>query len=84
VIAITGIQENAEANGLMEHHAYAVVGYDSSSKKLLIRDVLNRSCFIQPGKAYKFQESDLSKPFWISIADFNNCFSGLGIENNSN
>jgi hypothetical protein len=81
VIATTGIQENAEAYGLMEHHAYAVIGYDSVAKKLLIRDVLNKSYFVTPDTAWRFQESDLSKPFWIPLADFNNCFSGLSIEN---
>lgn len=79
VIATTGIQENAEAYGLMEHHAYAVTAYDADSKRLLIRDVLNRSYFSKPGE-YIAHEPDLTKPFWIPIAEFNTCFSGLSIE----
>ncbi len=80
VLATTGIQENAEAYGLMEHHAYAVVGYDATKEKLLIRDVLNKSYFIRPETQYKFQDSDLSKPFWMTLSEFNKCFSGLSIE----
>lgn len=80
VIATTGIQEYAEVYGLMEHHAYAVVGYDSASKKLLIRDVLNRSFFYKPEEANKNMNPDLTEPFWIPLADFNKCFSGLSIE----
>ncbi|CAN5391596.1 hypothetical protein BH10CYA1_BH10CYA1_47460 [soil metagenome] len=80
VIATTGVQENAEAFGLIEHHAYTVLGYDPINAKISIRDVLNKSYFVRPETQYRFQDSDLSKPFWMTLPEFNKCFSCLSIE----
>jgi len=83
VVATTGIQEYAEVYGLMQHHAYAVVGYDANKKRLLIRDVLNKSYFVKPETEYLYKDSDLSEPFWMTLPEFNKCFSGLSIEKSS-
>ncbi|MBS1954241.1 MAG: hypothetical protein JST89_08645 [Cyanobacteria bacterium SZAS-4] len=80
VLATTGVQEKAEAYGLMEHHAYAIVGYDATNSRIVVRDVLNKSHFVRPETEYKFKDSDLSKPFSMTLPEFNSCFSGLSIE----
>jgi hypothetical protein len=81
VTATTGMQD-AEAYGLLKHHAYAVLEYDVIGRRILIRDVLNASNYALPG-TMELRGIELSSPFWVKIPDFNRCFSELSIEESS-
>ena len=74
VTATTGIEADAQTHGLMNHHAYAVIGFDESTARVLIRDVLCGSFFVAGTEQVEFEEFQKTKPFWVPLSDFKNVF----------
>lgn len=74
--AATELSTEGGAHGLHVGHAYSVLGYDPNNRVLRICDPMGNGDYLSDGKVLDGLNDGV---FFISLHDFNKCFSHLGV-----
>ncbi len=68
----------SEAQGLFSNHAYAVLDYNPEKRELLIRDVMSKCDFVDPGTG-QVRDGRADGIFVLNLTEFNKFFSHVNV-----